>query len=366
MRNPDKKGKIMANDGILLESGTNEVEILEFVLGGQPFGVNVLKIQAIEQFNPERVTQIQFAHPSVVGTLLFRESCITLVDLTREMDSTFSQEPQDTAEIDQAVAEIATEELVASTPSPVAEGQESTAKTEEESPVKLVLVMEFNDLKTAFLVNGVNRIHRVSWESISPLSAFLSSTDSKFTGSLQIEGREILLVDMEKVVTEILPGGMDTNPVLEASGHPLAAARAELPVFLAEDSTIISNRVKEELARGHYRQVKSFPNGKECYEAIVKLVEQAKAEDRPITDLLGAVISDIEMPMMDGLAMCRNIKETLQIKNVPVIMFSSLINDQIARKCEDVGANDFISKPQFARLVELLDEHCLQGKQATV
>jgi len=59
----------MANEGILLESGTNEVEILEFILGGQPFGVNVLKIQAIEQFDPTRVTQIQLAHPSVVGTL---------------------------------------------------------------------------------------------------------------------------------------------------------------------------------------------------------------------------------------------------------------------------------------------------------
>jgi two-component system chemotaxis response regulator CheV len=350
----------MANDGILLESGTNEVEILEFVLGDQPFGVNVLKIQAIEQFDPERVTHIQFSHPSVVGTLLFRESCITLVDLTKEMEACDFPTELD-PDIAQAVEMVASDELIASIPSPVSQaGQPDSPSSEEEPPVKLVLVMEFNDLKTAFLVDGVNRIHRVSWESINPLSAFLSTTDSKFTGSLQIEGREILLVDMEKVVTEILPGGMDTNLVPDSSDHPLAQARASVPVFLAEDSSVISAKVKSELMRGSYAQVRAFPNGRECYEAIVEVTEKAKAEGRPVTDYLGAIISDIEMPMMDGLALCRNVKQTLQIKDVPVIIFSSLINDQIARKCEDVGANDFISKPQFAKLVELLDNHCLQ------
>jgi two-component system chemotaxis response regulator CheV len=354
----------MAKDGILLESGTNEVEILEFVLNGQPFGVNVLKIQAIEQYDPSRVTQIQLSHPSVVGTLLFRDNCITLVDLGKEMESgSFADGVEDPVE--QAVAEVATEELLHQTPSPVSDEDRDPADgAESEGQTRLVLVMEFNDLKTAFLVDGVNRIHRMSWESISPLSAFLSSTDSKFTGSLQIEGREILLVDMEKVVTEILPGGLDTNLVPEATDHPLAEARARLPIFLAEDSGVISAKVKGELARGNYTQVKTFANGRECYDAIARLTEQARAEDRPITDFLGAVISDIEMPMMDGLALCRNIKETLQIKDIPVIMFSSLINDQIARKCEDVGANDFISKPQFAKLVDLLDEHCLQEAPA--
>lgn len=357
----------MANDGILLESGTNEVEILEFVLGGQPFGVNVLKIQAIEQFDPARVTHIQLAHPSVIGTLLFRETCITLVDLTQEMEREDLAEYFDQDGITQAVDAVTTETLVKNTPVPADTSSKSpSGKAQEEPPVRLVLVMEFNDLKTAFLVDGVNRIHRMSWESINPLSAFLNTVDSKFTGSLQIEGREILLVDMEKVVTEILPRGLNINPVLEASSHPLAEARAALQIFLAEDSAIISAKVKSELTRGSYSQIKSFPNGRDCYEAVAALVDKAKAENRPITDFLGAIISDIEMPKMDGLALCKNVKQTLQVKGVPVIMFSSLINDQIARKCEDVDADDFISKPQFARLAELLDKHCLHRDQTTV
>ena len=64
------------NGGILLESGTNEVEVLEFTLDGQGFGVNVLKVQAIEQFNPTNVTEIQLAHPAVIGTYHYREAVL--------------------------------------------------------------------------------------------------------------------------------------------------------------------------------------------------------------------------------------------------------------------------------------------------
>ncbi len=347
----------MATDSILLESGTNEVEILEFVLGGQPFGVNVLKIQAIEQFDPSRVTHIQLCHDAVVGTLLFRDNCITLVDLAREMDTVM---PMGDHEIQAAVDTVTAPELSESLPMPVDEDAVTASGTEEEPPTRLVLVMEFNDLKTAFLVDGVNRIHRTSWESINSLSPFLSTVESKFTGSLQIENREILLVDMEKVVAEILPGGMDINLVVEDPDHPLAQRRADQVIFLAEDSAIIAAKVEGELKKGNYQKVRTFPNGRECLEAISTLVEKAKQEGRPVQDYLSGVISDIEMPVMDGLAMCRNIKESLNLTDIPVIMFSSLINDQVVRKCEKVGADDFISKPQFNKLIELLDRHCLK------
>ncbi len=346
----------MASKSILLESGTNEVEILEFVLDGQPFGVNVLKIQAIEQYDPSRVTRIQLCHEAVVGTLLFRDSCITLVDLAREMDTV---RPGVDHEIQAAVDKVTAPELSEALPAPVNEDADTASGTEEEPPTRLVLVMEFNDVKTAFLVDGVNRIHRTSWESIHSLSPFLSSVESKFTGSLQIEDREILLVDMEKVVAEILPGGMDINLVVEDPDHPLAQRRADQVIFLAEDSAIISAKVVGELKKGNYQKVRTFPNGRECYEAISALVVKARQEGRPVQDDLSGVISDIEMPVMDGLAMCRNIKESLNLTHIPVIMFSSLINDQVARKCEKVGADDFISKPQFNKLIELLDRHCL-------
>lgn len=349
----------MANNGILLESGTNEVEILEFVVNGQPFGVNVLKIQAIEQYDPERVTQIQLSHPSVVGTLLFRDACITLIDLSQEMEEADGEDLRDAGE-QQAIEDAITAVAPEIQPEDTIIIQSSEGQSDPTGN-KLTLVMEFNDMKSAFLVDGVNRIHRVSWEAISPLSPFLASEESKFTGSMQIEEREILIVDMEKVVTEILPKGQDLYSVQGEAG-PLAAERADVPVFLAEDSAIIRNKVCEELSRANYNNVRCFSNGYECYEAIAKLHEQSQSENKAMTEYVGCVISDIEMPKMDGLALCRNIKENLNIKELPVIMFSSLINDQIARKCQDVGSDAYITKPQFTMLVALLDEHAL-GKE---
>ncbi len=338
----------MANNGILLESGTNEVEILEFVVNGQPFGVNVLKIQAIEQFDPERVTQIQLSHPSVVGTLLFRENCITLVDLSLEMENEIASDASGDEQVIQAV-----ETAISNNNSETSNGQSDPTGN------KLILVMEFNSMKTAFLVDGVNRIHRMSWESISPLSPFLASTESKFTGSMQIEEREILIVDMEKVVTEILPKGQDTFAVSDSDESPVRSQRAEATIYLAEDSAVIRDKVVKELARANYTDLKTFPNGLACYEAIKAVKKQSVTDDKPITNYFKGLISDIEMPAMDGLALCKNMKESLGIKNIPVIMFSSLINEQIARKCEDVGADSYITKPQFTELVKLLDQFVL-------
>lgn len=330
----------MAKASILLESGTNEVEILEFVLGGQSFGVNVLKIQAIEQYDPKRVTRIHLAHPSVIGTLRFREHCLTMIDLGKEMD--------------------------AEDPSCDSSYEEGKPACGEGAPNRLVLVMEFNQLKTSFLVHGVHRIHRVSWEAINPLSPYLGSSDSKFTGSLQIEGREILLVDMEKIVTEILPRGQFQNSVEATDDEALTAARGARPILLAEDSAVLRKHVADELRRGGYTDLRTFANGKECYDELHRLIGQADAAGRPVGELVAALISDIEMPAMDGLALCRWVKQTKQTEDLPVIMFSSLINEQIATKCEAVGADAYISKPQFTELVALLDKHCGRLEAALV
>lgn len=340
----------MAKEGILLESGTNEVELLEFMAGGQSFGVNVLKVQAIEQFDPLRVTHIQLADPAVIGTLLFRDTCITLVDLVQQLgDPIPGAETDDPGEAATAMAGLVTASVPEDSP-----GQESGAVDN-----KLVLIMEFNEMKTAFRVDGVNRIHRVSWGDISPLSPFLNQADSKFTGSIQIDGREILIVDMEKIVSEIMEGDAPRCTSNADPAHPLFAAREHLTIFLAEDSAVIRDRVERELANANYTRVFTFPNGQECFDRIVQLQETARNEGKPVGEVISAIISDIEMPAMDGLALCKNIKEELMIKDVPIIMFSSLINEQIAQKCNEVGAEAHISKPQFAQLVDLLDKFCL-------
>lgn len=342
----------MAKEGMLLESGTNEVEPLEFLLDGQSFGVNVLKVQAIEQFDPERVTRIQLPDPAVIGTLLFRDNCITLIDLARQLRGEVPAAASDAAP---ASADDLPELVKAS-----ADAANGEVRTGAESPDnKLVLIMEFNEMKTAFLVDGVNRIHRVPWGDISPMSPFLDQVDSKFTGSIQIDGREVLIVDMEKIVAEILPGELALQAASGDSSHPNYTARGELTVFLAEDSAVIRDRVEQELLQANYTRVVTFANGQECYDRIVEIQQKAAESGEELTDHLSAVVTDIEMPAMDGLALCHNVKSGLLVKEVPFIIFSSLINEQIAQKCNEVGADVYISKPQFAQLVDLLDRYCL-------
>jgi len=351
-------------EGILLESGTNEVEMLEFQLDGQGFGVNVLKVQAIEQYDPSKVTNIQLAHEAVIGTYLFRDGVITLVDLNKDLammeDNGSSLAAEQVAAV-QAVMDATPEDL-GMRPDLDAENDEEVleeSSTGMDIETRIVLVLEFNEVITGFLVGGVQRIHRVSWDAISPLSPYLSSLSSKFTGSLNIENREILVVDMERIVSEILPGANKEFQVEELNDEQLAARRGAIPVLLAEDSGTIRAVVTKELHRGGYAQVESFDNGASCYEAIERIVEKARAEGRSPRDYIGAIITDIEMPSMDGMTLCRRTKKDLGLKDIPVILFSSLINEQTGRKCESVGADGFLSKPRFNELVSMLDKHTL-------
>ncbi len=324
--------------GILLQSGTNEVELLEFSLGDQSFGVNVAKIQAIEQYDPERVTKLPMAHPAMAGMLLFRERTIPLLDMRREMGATCSEEQG-------------------------GNGDEIGGCGETES--RVVLIQEFNNMTTGFLADGVCQIHRVSWEDMHPLAPMIANSGAPFTGSIHIDEREILVVDMERIVADIFPGSLHEEMMSSAAsaGHESASERANVRVLVAEDSSVIRTMLKEAFAKGGYEQVQVYSNGKAAYDAICELKSSAApdAEGGDTLESKTILVTDIEMPSMDGLALCRNVKETLGLKKLPVVVFSSLINAQMAAKCHSVGADAYISKPEFSKLIWIVDRFCLDG-----
>ncbi|MHC4884068.1 MAG: chemotaxis protein CheW [Planctomycetota bacterium] len=294
----------MAREGILTESGTNEVELLEFLLGTQSFAINVAKIQAVIQFEQDKVTALPEAPPAVIGTYLYRDQTIPLIDLNKELDRTAG----------------------------------------DESERKIVLITEFNQSRNAFLVDGVNRIHRISWDDLMPLSPMLAQAGARMTGSVHIDDREILVVDMEFIIAQLFP---ETN-ILHQPEAVSAEHREEAVVWLAEDSSTTAMMITEVLQKSGYTKVRRFQDGQAAWDELVK------------SDALPhALISDIEMPRLDGLTLCKMIKETPKTKEVPVIMFSSLITDHMKIKCKDMGANACISKPEITALVELLDKHCL-------
>ncbi|MCF6265794.1 MAG: chemotaxis protein [Desulfuromusa sp.] len=305
---------------ILLETGTNEMEIIEFYLGTQPFGINVHKLKEIITFEQEALTVIPGSGEGMLGTLLLRGSTIPLIDLK----SHIVQKEKD---------------LVG-------------------GMRQVVLVCEFNDRVNGFKVDGVNQIHRVSWEDIQPMASFIDQYRPRFTGSVNIEGREILIVDLEHIVAEF---DSEANLDYEASLHAdemeekIPHTRERMKLMLAEDSALIRNGIEKVLKGSHYTDLKVFVDGQQCYDHILELKQQIAAGE-PLDNLLNLLITDIEMPRMDGLTLCKKIKDDPLLRGMKVIMFSSLINEQMAVKCDQVGADGYATKPQIPYLVGMMDK----------
>ncbi|MEA3362158.1 MAG: chemotaxis protein [Thermodesulfobacteriota bacterium] len=305
---------------ILLETGTNEMEIIEFYLGTQPFGINVHKLKEIITFEQEALTVIPGSGEGMLGTLLLRGSTIPLIDLK---------------------SHIAQKE-----------------KNLEEDVRQVVLVCEFNDRVNGFKVDGVNQIHRVSWEDIQPMASFIDQYRPRFTGSVNIEGREILIVDLEHIVAEF---DSEANLDYEAGLHAaemeekLPHTREKMKLMLAEDSALIRNGIEKVLKGSNYTNLEVFVDGQQCYDRIQE-VRQQVIDGEPLDSQLNLLISDIEMPKMDGLTLCKKIKDDPALRDMKVIMFSSLINEQMAIKCDQVGADGYATKPQIPYLVEMMDK----------
>lgn len=318
----------MAETDILLESGTNEVEILEFLLEGQPFGLNVHKVTAIEIFEESRLTHLPQSPPEIMGALLFRDKTIPLIDISRVI------------------------------------GKEPTKGKER----PLVVTVEFNDFVCGLYVDGVNRIHRINWEQFEPLDMSFGRDLSfghenmSVLGSIHVDDRDILILDIESIAARLFDGvSMQEIETVETTAdkdaaedesETIAERRAKVPLMVVEDSPMIRCHMVQILQHAGYTNISVQENGKKALEIIEKM-----AAENPdwVGRRLRLLVTDIEMPGMDGLTLCRRVKEMAGDRNLPVIMFSSLINAQMAHKCESVGAEAWISKPQIGQLAETID-----------
>jgi two-component system chemotaxis response regulator CheV len=226
------------------------------------------------------------------------------------------------------------------------------------------LVTNFNGITVAFVADGVNRIHRVLWRDISPMDEMFESSSAEFTGSFNIEGREILIVDMEKQIAEIDPRAAIGAASREDLDHPRASERANVKILIAEDSGTMRSLIAGVLERGGYTNVTALTNGQAACDAIRKLASKAELEGLAIEELVSLVITDIEMPQMNGLNLCRTIKQQMGLVHLPVIMFSTQINDDMVEQCKRVGADGWISKPRVVQLVKIIDQLTLEKQPA--
>ncbi len=319
----------MGNDvkrEILLESGTNEMEIIEFYVGSQALGINVQKLKEIISYDENALTVVPGSPPSMLGVLMMRGSTLPLIDLKPHLKQRIQEEA-----------------------------------APDSRPV--VMVCEFNHRINGFKVDGVNQIHRIKWSDVQPLAEFIDQYRPRFTGSVNIEGREILILDLEYIIGEFDPDSvlrvqeddsMDKTGVEELKAA--APLRKDKKILMAEDSNAIRTNLKKILHEMGFAGIEDFVDGESCYKRVLEIKRAAEIADEPTEQHLHLVISDIEMPKMDGLTLCRKMKEDLGLKQVPILLFSSLINPPMAIKCDSVGANGYASKPEIAKLIRLMDQ----------
>lgn len=291
---------------ILLENGTNELEILEFKVAGNYYGINVAKIREIIPY--EKVTDVPNSHPSVEGIFMPRDVMITVINLSRAL------------------------------------GFSDSNSIERD----MMIITNFNKLNIAFHVNEVMGIHRVSWSDIIKPDATLNAAENGIaTGVIKIDKKLIMILDFEKIVSDIAPEtGLKISEV-EALNE---RERNSSPILIAEDSPLLNKLICESLKKSGYENIILTTNGSEAWELLTQYKESGDIDKK-----VKCIITDIEMPIMDGHRLTKLAKSDDIIKKIPLVIFSSLINEEMRAKGKALGADAQLTKPEIGNLINVID-----------
>ncbi len=291
---------------ILLESGTNELEVLEFTVAGNHYGINVAKVREILPMT--KITPVPNSHPCIEGIFMPRDTIITAISLTRALGFDGYQ-TQDS---------------------------------------DMLIITNFNNLNIAFDVEQVLGIHRVSWTDIvKPDSTVNTPGSSVATGIIKKLDNLIIVLDFERIVEEICPETSLKMSEIESLGE---RERNNIPIVIAEDSIMLQKLVSDALSQAGYTNLKVYSNGQEAWDSLQDL-----KKNNGVDYGVKCIITDIEMPQMDGHRLIRLVRNDEALKHLPIIVFSSLINEDMKRKGERLGADAQISKPEIGQLVGCID-----------
>lgn len=294
---------------ILLESGTNEIEIMEFTIDGNFYGINVAKVREIMM--SDEVKPMPHSHPAVEGIFKPRDIVLTVVDLPKYLDANMEKGSRD-----------------------------------------LFIVTNFNKMNIAFRVHTVVGISRISWAAIQkPDKTISGGDDGVATGIAQCDERLVTILDFEKIVAEIAP---ETGIQMSEIDKMGVRAENKAPILIAEDSILLSRMIHDSLHKAGYTNTLQFANGEEAWVYVSSL-----REDPDLFSKVSLIITDIEMPKMDGHRLTKLVKDDKVLKEIPLIIFSSLINEEMHIKGKRLGADEQLSKPEIGHLVEVID-HLLE------
>lgn len=220
----------MANDsGILLESGTNELEIVGFEMGGNRYGINVIKVKEI--IMPLPITPIPHAHFAVEGIVQLRGEVLPVVNMEKILGMAPSSNPSD----------------------------------------EKYIVASFNKQTVVFQVHNVTQIHRISWDQIEKPSGIYAAENSQVIGVIKLDGEMLLLLDFEKIILDINPdAGINVDQVKKLGKRE----RSDKRLLIAEDSPLLRKLLNDTLQEAGYGNLDFYENGKDAFDYLESIVEQ--------------------------------------------------------------------------------------------
>lgn len=291
---------------ILLESGTGELEIIEFMVDGNKYAINVVKVKEVIPM-PDKLTELPDTSEEIAGLILCRDEILSLVDLKHVL-----------------------------------------TKKKTQKIGNNVIVCEFNKIKVAFNIDDVIGVHRIKWEDIRKPDDLVES--SLAVGNILINGEVVLMLDFEKIVTDICPSsGISEDRLVSVEYKD----RSNIKLVLADDSSLIRRLLNDTLTKAGFKNLRVFDDGKQAYDYLTELADKKGAD---FIDEAQMLITDIEMPQMDGLTLTRKVKEHKVLNRLPVIIFSSLITDELRHKGDSVKADAQLSKPEIEELIGVIDK----------
>jgi len=283
-------------------AGHNRLELLLFRLHGkQLFGINVFKVQEVIQCPP--LTRIPDSHQVVCGVANMRGRIVTVMDLSKAVGGKGFADPCD----------------------------------------RFVVVTEYNQLVQGFLVGGVDRIVNMNWEAILPPPKGIGD-DNYLTAVTRVEDELVEIIDVEKVLAEVV--GWDeevSREFIEQATEQENEGTYKPVVLVADDSSVARNQIRRTLEQLGLECMLAN-DGRQALQMLRQWAEQEN--DIPLHERLFMVISDIEMPEMDGYTFTTEVRKDPQLNDLHILLHTSLSGVFNKAMVEKVGADDFIAKFQ--------------------
>jgi two-component system chemotaxis response regulator CheV len=300
-----KRGEAVKEDNISI------LELLEFTIAGNLFGINVAKVTELMQYR--KITPMAVSHPCIEGIFKPRDKIITVVDLAAFL------------------------------------GLPANENTDRD----MLMLTNFSNMDAAFHVHTVEAMHQIHWNDVEkPDDTVYGGRESLVTGNAKIGSKLVTVIDFERILYEISPAtGLQISEI-ERMGP---RERSEKPVVIAEDSIFLQRTLMEAMEAAGYSNIRPFTNGLEAWEYLSRLRDECAERGTPIESKVAAVITDIEMPRMDGHHLTGLIKGDKALSGIPVMVFSSLIDEAMQTRGEALGVAAHLSKPQIGSLVATLD-----------